>query len=75
MQSLKKIYAWAQMKVPLFLNCYIVKRILISFNCISEYTFNAGDFCRLIMAFANSLDPDHDRQNVGLDLDPNRLTL
>ena len=25
--------------------------------------------------FANSLNPDQDRQNVGPDLDPNRLTL
>ena len=34
-------------------------------------TFN----CRLLISFANSLDPDQDRQNVGPDLDPNRLTL
>ena len=33
------------------------------------------DFCRLLITFANSLDPDQDQQNVGLDLDPNRLTL
>ena len=25
--------------------------------------------------FANSLNPDEDQQNVGLDLDPNYLTL
>ena len=61
MQSLKKIHAWAQMKVSLsffilqnwkllflsdtkknlfgnyFLKCNIVKSILISFNCFSEY--------------------------------------
>ena len=37
---------------------------------------SSGDFCRLmITAFANSLDPDQDRQNVGPDLDPNNLTL
>ena len=30
---------------------------------------------RLLIAFANSLDPDQDRQNVGPDLVPNRLTL
>ena len=34
-----------------------------------------GDFCRLLITFANSLDPDQDRQNVDPDLDPNRLTL
>ena len=35
----------------------------------------SGDFCRLQMAVANSLDPDQDQQNVGTDLDPNYLTL
>ena len=34
-----------------------------------------GDFCHLLITFANSLDPDQDRQNVGPDLDPNCLTL
>ena len=28
-----------------------------------------GDFCRLMKKFANSFDPDQDRQNVGPDLD------
>ena len=37
--------------------------------------FVSGDLYRLLMSFANSLDPDQDRQNVGPDLDPNRLTL
>ena len=31
--------------------------------------------CLLLIIFANSLDPDQDRQNVGPDLDPNHLTL
>ena len=35
----------------------------------------SGDFCRLVITFANSLDPDQARQNVGPDLDPNCLTL
>ena len=35
----------------------------------------SGDFCRLLITFANSLDPDQDQQNVGPDLDPNCLTL
>ena len=35
----------------------------------------SGDFCRLLIIFANSLDPDQARQNVGPDLDPNCLTL
>ena len=31
--------------------------------------------CRLLIAFANNLDPDQARQNVGPDLDPNSLIL
>ena len=31
--------------------------------------------CRLLITFANSLDPDQAQQNVGPDLDPNCLTL
>ena len=40
-----------------------------------------GDFCRLLITFANSLDPDQDRQNGPIlvhvipDLDPNCTTL
>ena len=32
-------------------------------------------FCRLLITFANSLDPDQNRQNVGSALEPNLLTL
>ena len=32
-------------------------------------------FCHLLITFANSLDPDQGWQNIGPDLDPNRLTL
>ena len=35
----------------------------------------SGEFCHLLTIFANSLDPDQARQNVGPDLDPNCLTL
>ena len=35
----------------------------------------SGDFCYLLITFANGLDPDQARQNVGPDLDPNCLTL
>ena len=42
-------------------------------------TFNSfpasGDFCRLLITFANSLDPGQAQQNVRPDLDPNCLTL
>ena len=34
-----------------------------------------GRFCRLLITLTNKLDPDHDRQNVGLDLDPNPIVL
>ena len=33
-----------------------------------------GDFCHLLITFANSLNPDQARQNVGPDLDPNCST-
>ena len=35
----------------------------------------SSDFYPFLIAFANSLDPDQDLQNVGPDLDPNYLTL
>ena len=34
-----------------------------------------GDFCHLLITFANSLDPDQARQKVRPDLDPNGLIL
>ena len=34
-----------------------------------------GDFCHLLITFANILDPDQDPQSVSPDLDPKRLTL
>ena len=45
---------------------------------ICQVLFNSfpdrGDFCRLLIIFANSLDPDQARQNAGPDQDPNCLT-
>ena len=35
----------------------------------------SGNFCRLLITFANSLDPDQALHLVGPDLDPNCLTL
>ena len=35
-----------------------------------NYLPASGKVCRLLMIFANSLDPDQARQNVGPDLDP-----
>ena len=34
----------------------------------------SGDFCRLLLTFANSLDPDQAQRFVGPDLDSNCLT-
>ena len=42
-----------------------------SFNSLPA----SGDFCRLLITFANSLDPEQARLNVGHILDPNSLTL
>ena len=49
--------------------------ILLSFISIAIFiSFHAsGDFCRLLLTFANSLDPDQARQNVGFDLISTRL--
>ena len=40
-----------------------------------NYFLACGDFYRVFITYANSLDPDQDRQNVGPDLDPNSLAL
>ena len=34
-----------------------------------HYFLANADFCRLVITFANSLDPDQDQQNIGPDLD------
>ena len=34
----------------------------------------SGDFCHLLITFANRLDPDQDGQDVSPGLDPNCLT-
>ena len=41
-------------------------------ECFIGLTFS---FCGLLIIFANSLDLDQDRTNIGPDLDPNSLTL
>ena len=48
---------------------------VVSRNCSVFNSMPAsGDFCHLLITFANSLDPDQARQNVWPDLDPNCLT-
>ena len=44
---------------------------VVSTNC---FVFNSlasrDDYCRLLIIFANSFDPDQAQENVGPDLDP-----
>ena len=48
---------------------------VISKSCsVFNSLTTSGDFCHLLITFANILDPDQARQNVGPDLDPNCLT-
>ena len=50
----------------------------VNFKKVSRqqiYFLASSDFCRLLIAFVNSLEPDQDPQNVGPDLDPSCLTL
>ena len=49
----------------------VVSRSCSVFNSLSAM----GDFCHLLITFANSLDPDQVRQNVGPGLHTNCLTL
>ena len=42
--------------------------------CLNSFPAS-GDFCRLLITFANSLDPDQARQNIGPVLNPNCFTL
>ena len=48
----------------------VVPRSYSVFNSLPA----SSDFCHLLITFANSLDPDQARHNVGPDLDPNCLT-
>ena len=47
---------------------------LLHNNCMLSVLIRIGDFCHLLITFANSLDQDQARQNEGPDLDPNCLT-
>ena len=48
----------------------IASKGVVGFNSLPA----SGDFCRLLITLANSLDPDQDRPNVRHVLDPNSLT-
>ena len=58
-------------RFPVFFFC--TDNILIS-DHINSF-LDSGNFCHLLMTFANSLDPDQDLQNICPDLDSNSLTL
>ena len=47
----------------------------INFTDSFKPLFNSLLYSRLLITFANSLDPDQDRQNVGPDPGPNHLTV
>ena len=46
---------------------------VIQINVFNSF-LASGDFCYLLIIFANSLDPYQDRHSVGPDLGPNCLT-
>ena len=48
---------------------------LVLYLLLYNSFLDSGDFCCLLINFANSLDPDQDQQEVGPDLDPKHLTL
>ena len=50
-------------------------RTCLGFFSNSNPFLASDDFCRLLITFANSLDPDQDQQIVGPDLYPTCLTL
>ena len=52
-------------------SAYSLKNINMIFTV---FMFYSAYWCRLLITFANSLDSDQDRQNVGPDLDLNCLT-
>ena len=47
----------------------VPRLIVLQACCYTLYPLTYGGFCRLLTAFANSLDPDQDRQNVDPNLD------
>ena len=49
------------------------KEIFKTKNLAVDSFLASSDFCCWLKAFANSLDTDQDRQNVGPDLDSNHL--
>ena len=57
------------------INVFMVKQDRYCKFLVEKLLLWYSDYGRLLITFANSLDPDQDRQDVGPDLDPNCLTL
>ena len=57
------------------LNSIILTQGFINMEIAINFFLGSDNFFCLQITFANSLDPDQYRHNVGTDLDPNRLTL
>ena len=82
-ESMEKIRPVIYIFVPppqmsFMLNDWIWNYMICSFiKWFYPFVFNSypfvWDFCSRLIIFANSLDPDHARQNVGPDLGPNCL--
>ena len=52
-----------------------LRQFASAFDKHENMTVSMPHFFRLLITFANCLDPDQDRHYVGPDLGPNRLTL
>ena len=62
--------------VILYIACnFVAGELIIQRKSIFASFLASDDFCHLLITFANSLAPDHDRHSVGPDLDLNCLTL
>ena len=72
LQNLDKLW---EAQVHIGVRAYCTVQICLLGGCVIFNSFlTCGDFFRLLITFANSLDPDQDRRFVGPDLDPNHLT-
>ena len=58
-----------------YIYCTSLQDLAVSVNVQNLLFPASGAFCRLLITFVNSLDPDQAWQNVRSDLDPNCLTL
>ena len=56
-----------------YLHRMINVKFKLDFGAFNVF-LNNGDICRLLITFANSLDPGQEEQRVGSDLDRTHLT-